>query len=205
MLGIGWTFYNEVIRHDSVRTIIRYSRHRAEISKRMILLSNREYSQGFLDELNFICHGFLDPAIDFLLDAEDDDSLIEDLEPYFPSYLLYEDAGHCYEIFKELYEWLEDDFYHPVTRLHEYVLMKAIQDQWAFFDDLPEEESKDLRNTFYSLSGENFLTEEEVKAIAAMKGDELITLRAIIGDMDFGEMELIASFRQKASFAFLRF
>lgn len=171
----------------------------------MILFPNKEYSQGFLDELNFICHGFLDPVIDYFLDVGIDDSLVDDLEPYFPSYLLYEDVDRCYSILKELHEWTEDNYYHPVTRLQEYVLMRVIRDQWILFNDLPEEDSKDLRNVFYSLSGKNHLSQEETQTIAAMKDNELLSLGVLFDDINFGELELIASFRQEIPFTFLRF
>lgn len=146
----------------------------------MILLPNRKYSQGFLDELNLICHGFLDPAIDYLSDVVDDTSLAEDLEPYFPSYLLYEDAEHCYSIIKELYEWLEDDFYHPVTRLHEYMLMRVIRDQWAFLMICPKRNQRIFEARFTPFRGRIFLLRKRLKNIVAMKDDELITLRAIV-------------------------
>lgn len=95
--------------------------------------------------------------------------------------------------------------YYPVTRLHEYLLMQAIHHEWLLFNDIPEEESQKLREAFYSPSGNVRLSEMEESLINEMENSELLTMDAFFESVNFGELELIASFDQKPLFTFLRF
>ena len=74
-----------------------------------------------------------------------------------------------------------------------------------FFNDIPEEESQKLREAFYSPSGNVRLSEMEESLINEMENSELLTMDAFFESVNFGELELIASFDQKPLFTFLRF
>lgn len=171
----------------------------------MILFPKKEYSQRMLDEMNHICYGFLESATEYFIDETDERFLSQELGQFFPTYLVDQDTYRCLETLRTLYDWLKDAHYHPLTRLHEYVLMKAIHNEWMFFNDLPNDESQELRNVFYQPSGKTQLSETEEAFICALKDDEFSTMRALFENMNFGELELFSSFREKPLFAFLRF
>ena len=102
-----------------------------------------------LDELNYIGYGFLESATEYLIDETDEEYLEQELKWYFPEYLVNQDPNRCFSKLKTLYEWIKDEsLYRPVTRLHEYVLMRAIHNEWMFFNDLPDAESQELRERY---------------------------------------------------------
>lgn len=171
----------------------------------MILLPNKEYSQRFLDELNYIGYAFLESATEYFINETDKDYLRSELKNYFPASLVNADVDRCFDILRILYVWLEDDYYHFVTRLHEYVLMRAIHNKWMLFNDLPEEDALELRESFYSLSGKVNLSEVEMARIRAMKNDEFTTMKIFFENFNFGELELITAFHQEGIITFLRF
>ena len=171
----------------------------------MILLPGKEYSQGFLDELNYIGYGFLESATEFLVGETDEEYLAQELKRFFPDQLVDLDSSRCYEILVVMYEWFKDNYYHQITRLNEYVLSKAIRSEWSFFNELSEEESCDLRDIFYSLSGKTKLSKDEIAAVHAMKNDELYTMDVFFCNFNFGEFELFKAFFQKNTITFLRF
>lgn len=172
----------------------------------MILFPEKEYSQRMLDELNHISYGFLESATEYLIDGTDEEYLDQELKLFFPEYLVDQDRNRCLSILKTLYKWIEDSsHYHPITRLHEYVLTRAIHNEWMFFNDLPDDESQELREMFYRLSGKVQLSEAEESQINDMKNDEFATMKAFFENMNYGELELIVAFHQEALFTFLRF
>lgn len=83
--------------------------------------------------------------------------------------------------------------------------MRAIHNEWMFFNDLPDAESQELRETFYRLSGKAQLSEKEAAQISSMKDNELATMKAFFENMNFGELELIGAFHQEPLCTFLRF
>ena len=172
----------------------------------MILLPNKEYSQRLLDELNCIGYRFLESATEYLIDEDDEEYLAQELEWFFPEHLVNQDMQRCLDTLKTPCRWMESEaHYYPVTRLHEYLLMQAIHHEWLFFNDIPEEESQKLREAFYSPSGNVRLSEMEESLINEMENSELLTMDAFFESVNFGELELIASFDQKPLFTFLRF
>ena len=173
---------------------------------KVILFPEKEYSRRMLDELNYIGYGFLESATEYLIDETDEEYLEQELKWYFPEYLVNQDPNRCFSKLKTLYEWIKDEsLYRPVTRLHEYVLMRAIHNEWMFFNDLPDAESQELRETFYRLSGKAQLSEKEAAQISSMKDNELATMKAFFENMNFGELELIGAFHQEPLCTFLRF
>ncbi len=171
----------------------------------MILLPNKDYSQRFLDELNYIGYNFIEAATEFLVGETDEKNLARELERFFPAYLVGQNARRCYEILENMYEWLNDDYYHQSTRLNEYVLSRAIHNEWMYFNDLPEEESNELRNAYYSLSGNVELSEKELMIVKSMKDSELCTMDVFFDNFNFGELELLNAFFQKETITFCDF
>lgn len=158
-----------------------------------------------LEALNYIAYGFFESSTEYLIDEKDQEYLSQELCDYFPPYLVKQDTMHCFEILINLYEWFKDNYYHPLNPLHEYVLAKTIQDKWNLFYELSEDESQDFRDVYYSLPESSNLSQGEAELIADMKNDESITLNAFFKRIDFGELELTASFYQEPFVTFLRF
>ena len=78
-----------------------------------------------LELYNYIVHIFLEKEI------FDDNANIEHItdmyigdmiEGFIPKYLFREQYSKCIEIFKELYYWTEDVFYHQMSAFHEVAL-----------------------------------------------------------------------------------
>lgn len=172
---------------------------------KMILFPGKEYSQRMLDELNYIGYGFLESATEYLIDETGKEYLSQELRRFFPAYLVDQDANHCLGMLETLYEWAKDDYYHSITPLHEYVLARAIHDEWMFFDELPDDESQMLRDVFYRSTEKTQLSETERTLINSMKKSELATMDAFFNKINYSELELSASFRQEPPlFTFLR-
>ena len=91
-----------------------------------------------LELYNYIVHIFLKKEI------FDDNANIEHItdmyigdmiEGFIPKYLFREQYSKCIEIFKELYYWTEDVFYHQMSAFHEVALYQFID----YMADLREE------------------------------------------------------------------
>ncbi|MEF2559940.1 MAG: hypothetical protein U0M96_02440 [Eggerthellaceae bacterium] len=171
----------------------------------MILFPEKEYSQKMLEALNYIAYGFYESAIDYLIDETDEDCRRAELEEFFPPFLLYQDADRCFAVINELYDWCRDEHYHPLPRIHEYALMRSVHSGWMDFNELPDHESIELRNSFYSPINMDELSEDDKMLIELMKNDELTTMQALFEELNFGELELLSSFYEKPVYTFLRF
>lgn len=159
-----------------------------------------------LDELNYIGYGFLESATEYIIGETDEEYFRRELKCFFPAHLVDQDANLCFETLEALYAWIKDDgHYYPVTRLHEYVLMRAIHNEWILFEELPDDESQELRSVFYRTSGKNQLSAPESALINTMKSSEFATMDAFFENINYGELELFASFHQEPLPAFLRF
>lgn len=71
---------------------------------------------------NYIIHTFLEIEI-----FNDDEDIGDKIEELIPKYLFREQYHKCISVFKELYQWTEDTFYHEMSSFHELALYKFME------------------------------------------------------------------------------
>ena len=67
------------------------------------------------------------------------------IEDYMPKYLFREQYQKCLEVFKDLYAWTSDEFWHELTAFHEVALYYFLMEMQNLKNDMKE----DFKKVFY--------------------------------------------------------
>ncbi len=105
------------------------------------------FETEYIEIFNYIVHQFLELEVFHgvtNVEMIDDMDIGDHIESLLPKYLFREQYFKCLKIFKELFYWTEDEFYHQMSGFHELVLYQFID----YMADLREEDMEEF-DSFY--------------------------------------------------------
>lgn len=98
---------------------------------------------------NYIVHEFLKVEIfggKDKIEMVDNMSIADRIEDILPKYLFREQYSKCLKVFKELFYWTEDDFYHQMSAFHELALYQFID----YMADLRKENTGEFDALYFN-------------------------------------------------------
>lgn len=106
------------------------------------------FQTGHIKTFNYIVHHFLEVDI-FYGEADieivNDMSIADQIEDLLPKYLFREQYFKCLKVFKELFYWTEDEFYHQMSAFHELALYQFID----YMADLRKENIEKFDSAYF--------------------------------------------------------
>lgn len=118
------------------------------------------------------------------------------IEDYFPKYLYREQYQKCIDVFKDLYEWTNDLFWHQLTAFHEMALYYFLRGMSELKEDMAEAfveifYDKDIKkeiSQYAKLDKEELNNEYTIKELKEFYYDPYYICDEIFEDIDFVEL-----------------
>lgn len=110
-----------------------------------------------------IIHNYLEAEIF----GDPDNDIGDTIECYMPKYLFREQYEKCIDVFEDIYEWTEDQFFHDLTAFHKLALYYFLMDMENLKNDMKE----DFIKVFYDKEIQREIEKYVEKDLSEM-GDE---------------------------------